>query len=89
MELGYVLGRRYWNRGYVTEAAHAVLVQAFSYSSVYRVWATCDIDNLASARVLEKIGMTREGILRRWLVRPNISPEPRDTFLFAKVREAG
>ncbi len=86
IELGYVLGRGYWNRGYATEAAHAVVLCLFSYSHVYRVWATCDIDNLASVRVLEKIGMTREGTLRRWVVRPNISPEPRDAFLFAKVR---
>ena len=86
MELGYVLGRRYWNRGYATEAAHAVVLRLFSYSHVYSVWATCDIDNRASVRVLEKIGMTREGTLRRWVVRPNISSEPRDALLFAKVR---
>jgi [ribosomal protein S5]-alanine N-acetyltransferase len=49
-------------------------------------WATCDSDNLASARVLEKIGLMREGVLRRHTIRPNISPIPRDVFIYAKVR---
>jgi len=53
---------------------------------VYRVWAVCDTANLASARVLEKVGMTREGILKRWSVHPNVSPEPRDCFVYARVR---
>src|SRR5258705_6531942 len=53
-ELGFVLGRRYWNQGYVTEAARAVMDQAFSFLTVSKVWATCDVENLASARVLEK-----------------------------------
>ena len=38
---------------------------------------------------LEKAGMEREGILRRWLVHPNISPDPRDCFVYARVRTAG
>jgi ribosomal-protein-alanine N-acetyltransferase len=53
---------------------------------VYRIWATCDTDNVASARVLEKAGLRREGTLHRWSVKPNIGPEPRDAFVFAKVR---
>jgi RimJ/RimL family protein N-acetyltransferase len=50
------------------------------------VWAVTDVDNHASARVLEKIGMQREGLLRRWLVHPSLSPEPRDCWCFARVR---
>jgi RimJ/RimL family protein N-acetyltransferase len=84
--LGFVLGRGFWNRGYVTEAARAVMAQAFSLLRFQRIWAVCDVENVASVRVLEKIGMTREEILRRWTVRPNISSEPRDCFLFAKTR---
>jgi RimJ/RimL family protein N-acetyltransferase len=37
--------------------------------------------------VLEKAGLTREAILRRAVVRPNLSPEPRDAFMYSKVRE--
>jgi len=40
----------------------------------------------ASARVLEKLGMSREGVLRRWIIHPNISAEPRDCYVYAKVR---
>ena len=47
---------------------------------------SCDVENKASARVLEKVGMQREGTLRRYIVHPNISPEPRDCFVYSKVR---
>ena len=43
--------------------------------------AVCDVDNVSSARVLEKSSFTREGVLHRWLVHPNISDEPRDADL--------
>jgi RimJ/RimL family protein N-acetyltransferase len=63
-DIGYVLSRNYWNRGYVTEAAKAIVDWAINLSFVYRVWAVCDVENKASARVLEKVGMQREGTLR-------------------------
>jgi ribosomal-protein-alanine N-acetyltransferase len=88
VDLGYVLSRPHWGRGYATEAAQAVLNWAATLEGVYRVWATCDVENAASARVLEKIGMSREGILRRWAVRPNLAPQaPRDAFGYSWVRE--
>jgi ribosomal-protein-alanine N-acetyltransferase len=52
------------------------------------VWAVCDVDNLASARVLEKAGMGREGRLRRWVLHPNVSAAPRDCWCYAHVKEA-
>jgi RimJ/RimL family protein N-acetyltransferase len=54
--------------------------------SVFRIGAFCDVDNVASARVMEKSGLVREGLLRRWLMHPNISDEPRDCFSYARVR---
>src|SRR5262245_20646771 len=71
-EFGFVLARRFWRNGYATDAARAIVEWIFSVPSVWRLAATCDIDNLASARVLEKAGLTREGILRRAIVRPNL-----------------
>jgi hypothetical protein len=50
------------------------------------VWAICDTANEASARMLEKVGMTRKGILRRWSLHPNVSAEPRDCYVYAKVK---
>lgn len=85
-EVGYLLNRCYWGNGFATEAARAIVEWLFSVPSIWRVWATCDTENLASARVLEKVGLEREGILHRWAVRPNISREPRDAFIYSKVR---
>lgn len=86
--LGYVLARAHWRRGYATEAVGAVTDWARQQPEIWRVWAECDVDNPASARVLEKIGLRREGVLRRWLMHPNVSDQPRDCFCFAWVREA-
>lgn len=59
-DLGYVLNRAYWNRGFVTEATRAILDVAFSVLKLHRVIATCDTRNGASARVMEKAGMRRD-----------------------------
>ncbi|MBP7828362.1 MAG: GNAT family N-acetyltransferase [Kiritimatiellae bacterium] len=86
IEIGYVLGRAWWGRGYATEAARAMRAWAMKQPRVYRVWATCDVENKASARVLEKIGMTREGILRKWIVRPAMDSAPRDSFCYSSIK---
>ena len=86
VDFGYVLHRSHWRQGLVPEAARAIVGWASGLEAVHRVWATCDTENLASARVLEKAGLTREGLLRRWAVRPNLGPEPRDAFIYSKVR---
>jgi len=88
VELGYILGRAYWGRGYMTEVVRAVADWALGQPEVHRVWAVCDVDNPASARVLEKAGMEREGRLRRWGVHPNLSATPRDYWCYARVKEA-
>jgi [ribosomal protein S5]-alanine N-acetyltransferase len=82
-ELGYVLARPHWGQGYMTEAVEKVVDWALKQPEIYRVWAVCDVDNLGSARVMAKAGMTREGILRRWSVHPNVSSEPRDSFCYS------
>jgi RimJ/RimL family protein N-acetyltransferase len=85
-ELGYVLARSQWNQGYMTEAVKAVTGWALAQPEIYRVWAVCDVDNVVSARVLEKAGMRREGLMRRWSVHPNISPEPRDSYCYSVTK---
>ena len=87
VELGYILGRAYWGRGYMTEVVRAVSDWALAQPAVHRVWAVCDVDNHASARVLEKAGLAREGRLRRWGVHPNVSAIPRDFWCYARVKE--
>lgn len=85
-ELGLTLARKEWGKGFITEATRAVVEWLLQQPTVFRVWAYCDCDNLASARVLEKLGFEKEGLLRRWTVHPNISDEPRDSFMYSKVR---
>jgi len=85
-ELGFVLARAYWGKGYMTEAVRGLVAWALKQKEIYRVWAGCDTDNVASARVMEKAGMQREGTLRRWSVHPNLSLEPRDSYCYAIVK---
>ncbi|HUE72216.1 MAG TPA: GNAT family N-acetyltransferase, partial [Pirellulaceae bacterium] len=63
-ELGYWIGKPYWNSGYCTEAAAAMLQFAFDTLDLERVFAKYMGRNPASGRVLAKLGMTQEGILR-------------------------
>jgi ribosomal-protein-alanine N-acetyltransferase len=83
MEIGYGLARAHWGKGYMPKAASAVIDWAFQQPSIYRVCATTDLENVASQRVLEKVGMLREGILRKYIVHPNISDIPRDSYIYA------
>ncbi len=64
-ELGYWLGVPFWNQGYMTEAARAVVEYAFGTLGLHKITASHFVRNPASGRVMEKIGMTREGILRQ------------------------
>src|SRR5260221_10404862 len=64
MELGYVLSEAYHGQGIVPEAARAMLGHLFAAYEVERVQAHCMTPNVASARVMQKIGMTFEGTLR-------------------------
>ena len=85
-DVGYVLKKSAWGNGYMSEALSAVVQWALAQPGIYRVWAVCDVDNAASARVMEKVGMQREGLLRRWIVHPNMSAEPRDSLCYAIVK---
>ena len=79
-EMGYCLHRAYWNKGYVTEAATALLEFAFSQEGFHRIYATCDPRNLGSARVMEKSGMRREGHMKEHLYKDG---QWRDSLLYA------
>ncbi len=79
-DLGYVFNRLYWGKGYATEAAKALVHFGFSKLKLHRIWATCDPLNKASARVLAKTGMKREGLLRRNVFQKGAW---RDSYLYA------
>ncbi len=63
-EMGYSLARPLWGRGLTTEAAQSVIAYGFGALGLARVHACADIRNRASWRVMEKLGMQREGVLR-------------------------
>jgi len=64
-ELGYWIGVPFWNQGYATEAARAVVDLGFARLGLNRIYAHHMARNPASGRVLERIGMQREGVLRQ------------------------
>ena len=66
-ELGYWLGVSYWGQGYATEAARAMLQYGFETLGLHRIYASYVPHNVASGRVLQKIGMRREGLMRNHL----------------------
>lgn len=86
IDIGYVLGRRYWGAGLMPEAVRAVCDAALSLAGCFRVQATCDVENRASARTLEKSGFVREARLERYTVHPNVSEEPQPCFMYARCR---
>ena len=63
-ELGYSLGSKWWSKGYITEACNAVVDYAFDDICFNRIYASCHKDNIASEKVMKKIGMQYEGIMR-------------------------
>jgi ribosomal-protein-alanine N-acetyltransferase len=65
-EMGYSIARHYWRQGFASEAAQAVVESAFRvHPDLNRIRAMTDLKNVASQRVLEKVGMSKEGILRQ------------------------
>jgi RimJ/RimL family protein N-acetyltransferase len=82
---GYVLAKAEWGRGYATEALGAMSRLAPTLG-VKRLYALCHPNHRASWRVLEKCGFQREGLLRRYVILPNLSSDlPCDMFCYALV----
>jgi RimJ/RimL family protein N-acetyltransferase len=81
--IGYVYTDGAWGQGYATEAAGAVLTWAFDSLDLNRVQAETDTRNVASARVLEKLGFVREGTLREDCV---VNGEVSDSWVYGLLR---
>ena len=81
-EIGYWLGEPLWRRGIVTEAVQLVTEHAFAAHNLLRLFALPFADNAASARVLEKAGYVREGLLRHSSVKYG---RPRDQLIYACI----
>lgn len=81
--LGYCFDDAAWGHGYATEAAHALLRWAFDTLDLNRVQAETDTRNVASARVLEKLGFLREGTLREDCV---VNGDVSDSWIYGLLR---
>lgn len=87
VRIGYMLRRDCWGQGYLPEALAAVTDWWLTQGGAQRVWATCHPANHGSTRVLEKVGYTLEGTLRRWAVHPTIGPEAHDHLCFSRIAD--
>jgi RimJ/RimL family protein N-acetyltransferase len=82
--MGYMYTQRYWGHGYGTEAAAALVDFGFSKLKVHRIWATCDPENIGSARILEKAGMRKEAHFRQHML---VRGQWRDSLLYAILED--
>ena len=82
-ELGYWIGLPFWNRGFCTEAVHQVIDYGFSEIGLNRIHAHYLARNPASGRVMEKVGMVREGIARQHVKKWGV---PEDIVLYGILR---
>ena len=82
-ERGYSFSREYWNQGYATQALRAVIDSVFSSLPLNRLEAQHDVRNPASGRVMQKCGLTQEGILRGRIMNKG---EYIDTALYSILR---
>jgi ribosomal-protein-alanine N-acetyltransferase len=70
-EMGYALGKNYWNKGYTTEAVREIIKFGFDRMQLNRIQAKCEIDNVASEKVMLKCGMKYEGTARKQVFAKN------------------
>ncbi len=86
-EMGYGIAREHWGKGLAREAARAVIEWAFSEFALAKISARADLSNTQSWRVMEKLGMRREGILRSELPNPSVPDSRVDMVVYAILRE--
>lgn len=64
-EIGYFFRPEYWGNGYASEVAATLIEFGFQYLELHKVTATCNSNNCRSEKVMQKVGMTKEGELRK------------------------
>lgn len=63
-DIGYEITPEHWGNGYATEAVRVLVEFGIDELKLHRIWSWCIADNTASSRIMEKLGMRREGVLR-------------------------
>ena len=82
VQFGYIRSPLNWGRGYATEVCRATLAILKQQHDIFRIWTVVDVENIASARVLEKCGLKREATLHGWMKFPNQNSEVKDCIMF-------
>jgi [ribosomal protein S5]-alanine N-acetyltransferase len=82
-EIAYALSRPYWGQGLMPEAVRAVFAFGFDTLHLNRIEARCELENVASERVMQKVGMQFEGVLRQ---HTQVMGSYRDLKLYSKLR---
>lgn len=82
--IGYFLAKPQWGKGYATEAVRAVLKFGFGPLALNRIEARCMPENVASERVMQKVGMRFEGLLRQGMIKNGMF---HDVKLYARLAE--
>jgi len=87
-ELGYILNPQYQRQGFMSEGVAALVRHGFANEAIHRVVAHCNPENVASWKLLEKVGFRREGLLRENIYfrkKANGDPLWSDTFIYAML----
>jgi ribosomal-protein-alanine N-acetyltransferase len=88
-QVGYVVDRAFWGRGLATSAVRRLVAMLEATPPVSRIWATCALNNPASARVLEKCGFTFEAVLKNWVIYPAQGGRAFDNYSYVRLPGAG
>ena len=87
LEIGFVFNERYWKKGYAKESCEKLIEMEFQ-KGIHRIYANCDPDNQNSWGLLERLGFTQEGYLKKnvyfWRNNNN-HPIWKDTFIYSKL----
>jgi ribosomal-protein-alanine N-acetyltransferase len=83
-EFSYAIDPTYWDRGYATEATVRIIQFGFEEAGLERIQAVCSLKNKVSERVIQKCGMTQEGILRHYVRQDD---KPLDMKMFSILKQ--
>lgn len=82
IQFGYIISPTHWNQGYATEACSALLNQLKGMTQISRIWTFIDAENVASKKVLLKVGMIEEAVEKNWFRFVNQGDQLKDCILF-------
>ncbi len=86
VHFGYVLRESAWGKGYSSEALTELVARSLNDPEIFRIYAYCDAEHTASERVMQKAGLSKEADLKRYIIHPNISPDPRDCVMYSQTK---